>query len=273
MNMLDADRIRQPILSSSRVQLDSLEVFSEIESTNNYLLDKPAPHPGHYRVALADHQTAGRGRLDRQWVSPPATGLCLSIAYTFAAMPDRFTALTLAIGTSVVAALNRLQFHDIMLKWPNDIIARDCKLGGILTEVSNRRDEGVTVVIGVGLNVDFQQAPDWPVEPGLLGSIIDLRSCGGMPPDRSFLALTLLECLFDCMAQYEHDGFGAFQEDWQRSDWLHGKTIQVESPDGFFEGTAAGIDSDGALCVMVGDRQQRIISGSVRLASAKGDYL
>ncbi len=72
---LDAELIRQPFSELTRERLDSLEVFAEIESTNSYLLEQAAPMPGRFRVALAEHQTAGRGRMDRLWHSPKSTSV------------------------------------------------------------------------------------------------------------------------------------------------------------------------------------------------------
>lgn len=265
MNMLDADSIRQPISGAPGARLEILEVFSEIESTNSYLLDQPAPPPGRFRVAVADYQTAGRGRMDRTWQSPPSSGLCLSMAYTFRQVPSKLPGLTLALGIGAIEALRGLGITGIGLKWPNDIIAHDGKLGGILTEVRNGASESVTVIAGIGLNVELPAAMQTPDECTVTNKIVDLTNCTAEPPSREKLSVAMIECLFDCMVRFEADGFPPFQEAWQKCDWLFGKQIIVEEPGGRCTGAADGVDDDGALIVRAGDDRRRIISGSVRL--------
>ena len=134
MSSLDASAFRRPLSECTRAKLESLELFGEIASTNTYLMSQPAPTAGHCRVAIADHQTSGRGRHNRHWLSHPGDGLCLSLAYTFEKAPEHLPALTLALGVGVIGALQGLNVSGCRLKWPNDIVARDGKLGGILTE-------------------------------------------------------------------------------------------------------------------------------------------
>ena len=106
MSTLDASVIQDSLAEASLARLDQVEVFPTIASTNTHLLAQPAPAPGRSRAALADHQTAGRGRHNRRWLTPPGAGLCLSLAYTFADQPQQLPALTLAIGVGIVDALH-----------------------------------------------------------------------------------------------------------------------------------------------------------------------
>jgi len=262
--MLDAEDIRQPISPGSGEALDALEVFSEIESTNSYLLAQPAPPRGRFRVALAEHQTAGRGRLGRQWQSPPSSGLCMSMSYTFAGTPAQFSAVTLAIGTGVATALEAMGVRGVGLKWPNDIVIRDGKLGGILTELRTAKGGDRCIVIGVGINVDLRGARGIPsIKPGI-GHISDLASCMLAVPARSLLSAALIEQLFSTLSQFEAEGFAAFHAAWERFDWLRGQVIGVESGEDLFTGVSEGIDSDGALLLRTDCGRQRILSGSVR---------
>ena len=103
MTELDAATIRQSL--SAAANLEHIEVFARIDSTNTYLMDQPAPMPGHFRVAIADHQTAGRGRRDRSWISEPGKSLCLSLSYRFVETPPDLPALTLALGVGVAECL------------------------------------------------------------------------------------------------------------------------------------------------------------------------
>jgi len=265
MNMLTADSIRQPISGESRSHLDILEVFAEIESTNSYLLDQPCPPPGRYRVVIAEHQTAGRGRMDRTWYSPATSGLCLSLAFTFRSMPENFPSLSLAIGIGVAQALERFGIQGIGLKWPNDIVARDGKLGGVLSEVLPANAEGVTVVVGVGLNIDFEDTGAQSIIPTRIGRVVDLASCCDEVPSRAAMSAAVIECLFDTIVQFEAEGFEPFYEMWQQYDWLRGQQVQIETADGPVPGVVEGVDTDGALLLKTDDERRRFNSGTVIL--------
>ena len=271
MNPLDAESIRAPISGVPGARLDILEVFSEIESTNSYLLDQPAPLSGRFRVALADYQTAGRGRLDHSWQSPPSSGLCLSMAYTFSKAPAKLPGLTLALGIGVVEALQGLGIAKISIKWPNDIMARGGKLGGILTEARNNSSESVTVVAGVGLNVDLPDSMRVLGDAGFKNRISDLKQCTSSPPSREKLSVAVIESLFDCMVRFESDGFTPFHADWQSFDWLYGKQIGIENPDGSQSGIADGVDDDGALFIRTDKERRRVINGSITVTDDPDD--
>ena len=258
--MLDAERIREPFTDVPR--LDGIEVFAEIGSTNDYLLAQPRPKVGRCRVALANHQTAGRGRMDRTWESPPSSGLYLSLAYTFARGANGLSGLTLALGIGVAEALERLGIDGIGLKWPNDIIARDGKLGGILTETRSAPD-GATVVAGIGVNVDFRGDGDRALESSSIGRIVDLAACTDDVPSRESLAVTTIEILLETLARFDSHGFAPFAAAWQRYDWLRGQTITVDTGSEVVAGSVDGIDSDGALLLRDGDERRSIVSGSV----------
>lgn len=262
---LNTQQIRDPIVDRLGAHLDVLEVFAEIGSTNSYLMEQPAPPPGRFRVAVAEHQTAGRGRMDRRWHSPPNTGLCLSIAYTFAKAPENVACLTLALGIGVAEAFERMGVRGIGLKWPNDLILRDGKLGGILTEVKSRQGRAMTVVAGVGINVDLRQAAGSDAISSRLGYVSDLASCCAVLPSRSEISVTLVEGLFNALADFELHGFGRFHASWQRVDWLRGQRITVETADGLVDGVCEGIEVDGGLILRTADGRRNILCGSVHL--------
>ena len=272
MNSLTADRIREAISGEIRSHLDILEVFSEIESTNSYLLKQRRPAPGRYRVALAENQTAGRGRMDRSWYSPPSSGLCMSMAFTFGRMPENLPSLSLAIGTGIAQALERLGSSGIGLKWPNDIIARDGKLGGVLSEVLAANAEGVTVVVGIGLNIDLENTDVNSRITSRLGGAADLASCRDELPSRAVISAALIERLYDTMLRFEVDGFSTFIDAWQEYDWLRGQKVTIETADGRAVGVAQGVDTDGALLLVANGNRRRITSGSVILGDQAGEH-
>ncbi|MED5462487.1 MAG: biotin--[acetyl-CoA-carboxylase] ligase [Pseudomonadota bacterium] len=266
MSMLDVDVIRAPIAGQPRKRLDALEVFQEIESTNSYLLAEPPPRAGRFRVALAEHQTAGRGRMDKRWYSPASTGLCLSIAYTFTHSRADMAALTLATGVSVANMVEALGIRDVGLKWPNDLILDDGKFGGILTEVRSHPGFGMTTVLGIGLNLDLGKA-EFPasLKQGV-GRAGDLASSGVELPTRSILSARLIGSVFDSLREFEAGGFLPFAGDYERYDWLRGKGLTVDCGDERIMGFADGVAADGALRVRTPAGEARVRSGTVRLA-------
>lgn len=268
--MLDAATIREPIGDLSRARLTDLEVFPEIESTNSYLLGQAAPPVGCFRVALADHQTAGRGRMDNRWYSAPRSGICLSLSYTFARPPGNPAALTLAAGVAAVQALESLGLRGAGLKWPNDLIVSDGKLGGILTEVHPAGDGIRTVVVGIGINVDLSRAEEISKLATVIGRVSDLATNMLAVPSRSVISAALIEHLFNALVRFERHGLEAFLPEWSRLDWLRGQQVTVELADERFGGVCEGIDTDGALLVRSGSERRRVISGLVRPGFAAG---
>jgi len=265
MNLLSADHIRELIGGAARSNLESLDVFSEIGSTNSYLLQQTCPGIGNYRVALAEFQTAGRGRMNRDWYSPPSSGVCLSLAYTFRRMPDQLPSLSLAIASRIAEELLGYGVRDLGLKWPNDIVVRDAKLCGILSEVVPASADGLTVVTGIGLNVDLANAGTKTGSSTGIGRMIDLASCSDSLPSRSEIAAALIVGVFDTMQRFAAAGFSQFLAAWNQHDWLRGRRIKVETGDRIIAGVAEGIDQDGALLLSSGGAVRRLTSGSVIL--------
>ena len=263
MSNLDGAAVRRALTEPTKAKLDILETFTSIASTNTHLLAQRAPGPGRFRVAIADHQTSGRGRHYRRWASPPDSGLYLSLAYSFAATPAQLPALTLALGVAVAAALASLGIDGVALKWPNDVVANDGKLGGILTEAQSGAGAGVTVVTGVGLNLDLQDRTDVGVDSGWSQRPVDLRSIAAELPKREVLAAAVVEHLFDACVRFETTGFGDFIGEWQHLDWLRGREVTVEMSARRLTGVAAGVDADGALLVDEGGEIVRVVSGSI----------
>ena len=271
MSKLDAEAIRASLGERALRRLERLEAFAAIESTNSYLMREAPPEPGRFRVALTDNQTAGRGRHGRTWRSPPGAGLCLSVAYTFANRPRDLPALTLALGLGLVDALDGLGIDGIALKWPNDLIARDGKLGGILTESQALGPESIHVVSGVGVNVELPEDFDLGAEAERAQPVADLASIAGELPPADKLAGSLVQGLCESFVDYESGGFAACASRWRQRDWLRGRELTIDTPRQPLSGVAAGVDDDGALLVEVADGAvHRVTSGTVVLTGARG---
>jgi BirA family biotin operon repressor/biotin-[acetyl-CoA-carboxylase] ligase len=264
MTSLDAEVIRQLANDPVRERLTHIKAFAEIDSTNSYLMQMPAPEPGKLSVAVTNNQTAGRGRFGKIWQSPPGSGLCLSAAYTFAEQPDNLSALTLALGLGIIDALNELGVSGVELKWPNDLVALDGKLGGILTEVQQQSAGTATVVTGVGVNVDLQGSDDIDMINGWAEQVVDLNSICDVQPDHEEIAAQLTSHLLQTFLDFEASGFEPIAERWSRYDWLLGRDITIDTSDRQFSGVGAGIANDGALLVDSPEfGLRRVTSGSI----------
>lgn len=270
MTRLDADAIRKSLGEIVSTRLATFELFAEIESTNTYLMQQAAPAPGQMHVVVTDHQTMGRGRHGRTWQSPPGSGLCLSLKYTFAQQPANLPALTLALGLGVIEALQSLGVHGVQLKWPNDLIADDGKLGGILTETQAQRSGAIAVVTGLGLNVDLGTELDFGTDTDWARRVVDLAGFASAVPQRGDLAARLIDGLAATFLEFEAGGFGSFASRWSGRDWLLGREVTVDTPQRQVTGIGAGIADDGALLVDTGDGPcSRITSGSVVMAGVR----
>jgi len=266
MNSLDADAIRRFATAPVRARIARLDVFAEIDSTNSYLMQTIVPEPGKISIAATSNQTAGRGRHGKTWESPPGSGLCLSVAYTFAAQPDNLPALTLGLGLGAVDALEELGATGIEIKWPNDLIARDAKLGGILTEVQQNSAGAVTIVAGIGINVDLQNKLD------LERSVVDLKSACDVTLGHEEIAGKIATHFLQAFVNFEEQGFAAVADRWSGYDWLLGRDITINTADRQFSGVGAGVADDGALLVETAESGiRRVSSGTITPGGSMGD--
>jgi BirA family biotin operon repressor/biotin-[acetyl-CoA-carboxylase] ligase len=268
IELLDARALRGALPPRVIGKLSALEVFTELGSTNRWLLGAP-PTPGKLGVCIAEYQTAGRGRRGRRWSAPLGAGLTLSVAWQFADAPPDLSALTLAVGVVVRRVLARVAGVDIALKWPNDLVWGDRKLGGILLELTAEGQGGCHVVAGIGINIALPAEllptlSDWP-----LGATDLTTAAHGAPPTRAALAAALIEALADLFAGFAATGFGAYRDDWLQADYLLGREVRLDEANGSIEGTALGIEADGALLIETAPgARRRVIAGDVSVRSA-----
>jgi BirA family biotin operon repressor/biotin-[acetyl-CoA-carboxylase] ligase len=268
IELLDAAALRAALDPQVAAQLAQLEVFTELGSTNRHLLAAPPPS-GQLRVCVAEYQTAGRGRRGRRWSTPLAGGLCLSAGWQFAAAPADLAALTLAVGVVVRRVLARVAGIDIALKWPNDLVWDERKLGGILLEMTAEAQSGCHVVAGIGINVALPPRllptlSDWP-----RGAVDLATAMQRDPPARLALAAALIDSLTELFADYAAEGFAAYRSDWRAADFLKGRQVRLDEAAGPISGTALGIEADGALVIETAPgARRRVIAGDVSVRSA-----
>lgn len=253
LQMLDADQIRTLMPASAAQKLGVLEVHWELDSTSSELQRRSAG-AADFSVLLAETQTAGRGRRGRQWLSPPGLNVYLSCLKRFDQGFAALGGLSLAIGVIVMRALETLGISGAGLKWPNDLLTVEGKLGGILVELSGEYQGPCAAIIGIGLNVRLTDA--LREQAGQPAS--DLAALtNGSPPDRNRVAAAMISALIEGLQAFEHNGFEVFAGEYARHDMLNGQPLQLSGALGPFEGVGAGVDDRGAL-------QVRMRDGSVR---------
>ncbi len=262
MASLDPARIENGLDGRTRSLLTTLEVFDAIGSTNTYLAAAAAPPPGKLRVAIADEQTSGRGRHNREWISKRGQGLYQSIACTVQPKRQDLSALTLALGVGVLEALAALGVGDLMLKWPNDLVLRDAKLGGLLVETRLHGDE-LVVIAGIGINVFMDASTRRLASSAWASDAIALADVSVPVPDRNDLAIAITDAVASVFREFGDSGFATFVDRWRAVDWLHGRPVRVESPAASLEGVAAGIGDDGSLLLRTAAGTQPVIAGTV----------
>lgn len=270
----DADSLRRALSAATRNRIERVDAFASIDSTNSWLESQVPPQPGNVAVAIADHQTAGRGRHDRRWLSAPGCSLCLSLAYTFNEAPQLLPPLTLAVGVAAADALADIGVDGVRLKWPNDLLVGGAKLGGILVEsrVSRRGTEtAITVVAGIGINLSLQEDVADAVDSAWAHGPAGLDACGVELPERDELAARLVDAIVDAMRVYDAHGLAPFEKAFIEIDWLMGRAVIVDTPDGEVAGVGAGIERDGSLLLRRNDRVHRIFSGTIRIDDRRPD--
>ncbi|WP_306368795.1 biotin--[acetyl-CoA-carboxylase] ligase [Nocardiopsis sp. CC223A] len=246
---------------------ERIEVVPEAGSTNTELAARGREGAPHGSVLVAEHQSAGRGRMGRGFITPPRAALTVSLLLRPAVEPARLGWLSALMGVAAVGAVRRTTGIEAALKWPNDLLvpaglradpaAGDGKLAGILAEVDFSSGEAA-VVVGIGLNVS--QTPDeLPVD-----SAASLRGEGAADVDRGVLLASLLGEFEELYTMWtaaggdaERSGLAAVYRDVCTT---LGRRVRVHLPDDrTLEGVVTGIDAEGRL-VVDGPEGERALS-------------
>ena len=211
----------------------------------------------HGDVFTADYQTAGRGRLDHKWLSPPKTNLMMSVILSVEGLsPEQVATFPLVVGLAVVKAIQRLfaggqdvrrETEDVKLKWPNDVLVENKKLAGILCE----RKDG-TVIGGIGVNVGQTEFDKEIADRATSLALILPTSVSRLPSPVLALRDSILAELDNCYSRWRTDGFAAIYPEIAAVDFLMGREIAVRQTDGDSApvvGISNGIMTDGSLDV------------------------
>lgn len=217
--------------------------FDEIDSTNLEARRRAEAGAPHGACLVAEHQSAGRGRLDRRWSAPAGAALLFSLLLRPSLGLGEVFGLTNLAALAVCRALEGLCNLTPAIKWPNDVYLEGRKLAGILTEFTARAERVDYVVVGVGLNVNLTP-DDLAALPAPANSLL---AASGRAWDR---ADVLGAILLECRALYADLTAGRRAEltaQYNRRSWLAGRRVQVKDGDTLRTGIAQGVAADGAL--------------------------
>ena len=247
-----------------------LRCFAELDSTSTYLKAQADAPDG--TVAVADSQTAGRGRMDRSFQSPRGQGIYLSVLLRPPLPPDRLPPVTALAGVAVCAAVERVCGLRPGLKWPNDPVLNGKKLCGILTELSLEAESGrvQSLVLGIGINVG--QGPE-DFSPEVREMATSLFQVLGRPVSRPRLAAALLEELDRAYAALLAGDLSAYRAAYRRRCVNLGKTVQLIPFGGGARETAQAVDVDEEFSLVVrgaDGRERTVRSGEVSVRGLWG---
>jgi BirA family biotin operon repressor/biotin-[acetyl-CoA-carboxylase] ligase len=264
IDFLSPQKIFNELKTSMAGRIHRLDVFPELDSTNTYLLSAPIPDLGQMTVCLAEHQTSGRGRRGKQWSTPFGGGLCLSVGWLFDEIPQNLSALSLSVAVVVRRVIGELIGFYPLVKWPNDLVWKDQKLGGVLIESSSGHDSALHVVVGIGINVSIdptwlKKICDWPK------GAIDVNSIGKGKIMKNKLASRLVEDLYETLESYGTCGFELHHEEFIAANYLKDREVVLSNGSSSLSGTVIAVDLDGALILETASGAHRVISGEVSL--------
>lgn len=241
--MIVSERVRADV--SARTRFGDLREWDTIDSTNRWVAEQAAAGAAEGLVAVADDQSAGRGRLGRSWEAPPGTCLLMSVLLRPGLPASRLHLATTLVGLAARQACAQVAGVTAALKWPNDLLARaagsgttvgDAKLAGVLAE-------GVAgaVVVGLGLNVSWAPA-----------GAVSLRDAGSGPVDRGELLAAVLSGV-----EARYGDWDAVAGEYRAACATVGRRVRVEQAGATLVGRADTLDADGRL-VLVDDTGRRV---------------
>lgn len=248
--------------------LSRLQRFDVVTSTNDVVARWLADGVPEVALAIADHQTAGRGRDDRTWIAPPGAALLLSLGFRPAGLPVadgwRLGAVLAVAMAEAAESVSGLADGTIGLKWPNDLVAEAedgsvRKLAGVLGESSAEEGMVRTAVVGIGLNCDWA-AGEFP--PSIAQTMTSLREVSRRRVDREAILIEFLESLDRRYRALRRGEFDTLT--WTARQWTTGRQLSVETGGGTHVGRGLGFDPEsGALLLQTADGALAIASGDV----------
>ncbi|MBC8998705.1 bifunctional biotin--[acetyl-CoA-carboxylase] ligase/biotin operon repressor BirA [Pseudomonas sp. N40(2020)] len=236
-----------------------ITVFDSIDSTNAEALRAIGQGQSAPFLVLAERQVAGRGRRGRKWVSPFAENLYYSLVLRIDGGMRQLEGLSLVVGLAVMQTLRKMGVPGAGLKWPNDVLAGNKKIAGILLELIGDPADVCHVVLGIGINVNMQVAEEVDQQ------WTSMRLESGKNCDRNVLVAELSEQLQAYIQRQQMHGFSVLQAEWEENHFWQKRSVSLIAGVNQIDGVVLGIDSQGALRLQVNGVEKVFSGGELSL--------
>jgi BirA family biotin operon repressor/biotin-[acetyl-CoA-carboxylase] ligase len=242
------------------------EIWDSIESTNDRALELTKLGAPEGVIVIAHNQTKGRGRLGRSWLSVMNAGVYMSIITTPKLPLSTIPVITIAMGVASALAIRKISNVQVNLKWINDLVHKDKKIGGILAEMSN-----TSVIVGIGINLRINNEC---IPSDLVHKLDSLENIASESIDDNALAAEIVNCFeetyFDLLAAKHNK----IIDTWRQLSSTLGRSIKTIVGSTTIEGKAIDINEDGTLIVEdINGKQHLLHSGEVSIRAADGNYV
>jgi len=246
--LLDIDRI------NNNIKNIPIEIFEEIDSTNDYLKKYIGGKSNH--ICIAESMTKGKGRLGRTWYSPFGQNIYFSILQLFKKDVSELMGLSIAISLAIAKTLHPYLKDKLKIKWPNDLLANGKKLCGVLLEIQAEANGLSYAIIGIGINVNMVPKN----KPKIDQSWASLRTVTNEYYDRNELLVNLINNVLEYIKIFDQFGLEHFMQEWKKYDHLVGRNIAVTSFNNIIKGKVRGINDLGNLVLELEDGSIQILS-------------
>jgi len=244
-----------------------IHYFEELTSTQERAAELAEQGAGQGTAVIAETQSAGHGRLNRQWYSPPRLNLYATIILRPEIAASAVACLSLMAGVAAAEAIETVAPGIVALKWPNDVWLKGKKTGGILAKAVSDGNQVSYVLLGIGLNLNLRPG-DVPDDLRRIATSVRIET--GAVCDRIQVASALFYRLDTRYTEMQERGFAAIRPLWERYSALAGKEVTVSDGEMRRSGVVTGIDDEGALILETGAGTVRIIAGDVSVVGAYG---
>lgn len=253
LNNIDDDNLKHKI---------NLNVFQEIDSTNSFL--KKIDASNNLSICCAEQQTKGRGRHGRDWYSPYGENIYLSLRWDIHRKNNNIEQLSIIAGLSIIEVLKEIGISkDITIKWPNDIYYQNKKLAGILIEAVHGLNNFLTIIVGVGININS----NFENSQNLENNWASLLNISKRSFDRNIIIAKLISNIQTKFMLLLNKGFEIFADTWRDYDYLYNKNITITNVTSSIDGISKGINLCGELQLLTSNNQTiSLKSGEVTLS-------
>jgi len=238
-----------------------IHYFPSLDSTNSKAYELATRGAEEGEVVIAESQEKGRGRLGRNWFSPPSLNLYLSVILRPKIPPHQAPLITLMAAVATAGAIEKCSGLRPLIKWPNDILLRGGKVAGLLNEIQSETDRIHFVILGIGVNLNLDEKA-FPKE--IRSVATSMKQEMGQAISRKEFLSSLLQQLEEWYAIYLKEGGDVILNAWREQARIKGKPVKVTSFGETISGIAVDIDSDGALILrMENGKRKRVVAGDV----------